>query len=88
MLNNLQKIASSISGYEHYEDFTSARNDFYYDECDSLDKKISQVLAIGENFGDDDCIILTKDEARKIVEFLDIDFSGSNEMYHAYENLK
>lgn len=75
-MNSLQNIASEISGYEHYEDFSSARNDYYY-ECETFEEK-NRFLNDHDYF--------SEEEVKKLIDFLDGDFD-QNQRWHAFEKL-
>ena len=77
-MNNLQKIASLISGYEFTE--RSARDGGYYESDDQIN--YLQDVA----FNGDDLSPITKMEALEIDLFLSAEMS-SNERYHAFRSL-
>ena len=86
MENKLYKIASSISGTE-LEGGTvraGAKNDYYYDECNTQKEKLSQIEAIAENVFE---VSIDKEEAIKIMNYLESDFEDSSEHYFALEDL-
>jgi hypothetical protein len=83
-MNNLQKIAMLISGYKPYEDFTSARDDGYYKKKKE-DEKLAYVMTVA-NMGDGVEPVSMR-EALKVIEFLDKDFSGTDERFHAFQEL-
>jgi len=82
-MNKLQKVASAISGYEPTGAFSSAKNDFYFDECDTLEKKINQVIDYAREVNGDE---LNRDEALLVVGFLDKELDA-NDTFQAFKNL-
>lgn len=84
-MNNLQKIASQISGYEPTNDFTSAKNDYYYD-LKTEQEQVEFLIEFSLNVNDVEKI--TDVEARKINSFLQDDADMSqNDRYHAFMKL-
>lgn len=83
-LNNLQKIVAEISGYDHKNDYSGAKNDAYY-ECESRSDKLKFIIEYSDHA--DGIIPVSKDEAEKVFSVLECD-GGQNEHYHAFEGLK
>lgn len=82
-MNNLQKIASAISGYEHQGGFASAKDHGYYDLKTEAEKiayicTLSNVLESVEPVS---CV-----EAIDIYHFLELP-QNENDRWHAFENL-
>ena len=65
-MNNLQKIASDLSGYGYEE--TSAQDDGYFNQV-SADEKIAYVIEYSNSIDGIDPI--GREEAARIVEFID-----------------
>lgn len=86
-MNNLQLVASSISGYEPNEPFSSARDDFYYDNCTTLPEKISHLQSYALCALKGRSITLSKEECLHIILFLDREFPNENNRYHAFNEL-
>ena len=83
-LNNLQKLASQISGYEHHEDYTSARDDGYY-EIEYLSEKVDYLMLYGFTY--DEIKPITHSEALDVIAFLDADHNNSGDWWNEYEQL-
>lgn len=83
-MNNLQKIASIISGYNPDGYFTSAKDDFYYDKKTQIEK-LAQIIATSNTA--DEVSSLSMNEANQVMNWLETKFNGSNEMWHTFENL-
>lgn len=62
-MNKLQKVASSISGFELNSSFRSARHDAYYEICSTIDQKIAHIVAYADYYLD---IALSDEQALKI----------------------
>ena len=84
-LTNSQKIASFITGYNHYEDFSDARNDFYYEECLDPYSQTHCIQSISVLV--DDIQPITLEEAEKVRIFCNLDHNCSSDWWHAYEQL-
>lgn len=86
MKNKLYKIATSISGEELEDGFVrdGAKNDYYYDECNTQKEKLSQIEAMAENVVE---VSIDREEAIKIMNYLESDFKESSDHYFALENL-
>lgn len=84
-MNNLQKTVSMISGYDRDLDMSSARDDFYYDECETHEEKKSHIASYGVNV--DDITLLSSEDISKIYLFLETEFENENQKWHAFENL-
>lgn len=81
--NTAQITASGISGY--CPDFEpGAKNDYYYDECKTIEEKIEQINNYAANVYE---IKLTSYMAHRIMQFLDTEFTNSHERYHAFHEL-
>jgi len=72
-MNNLQKVASAISGYEGPRENYSAQDDGYYELIDMKDK-IECVRQISANL--EDTTYVSEEDAIKIINFLDFDNEG------------
>lgn len=81
--NSAQQVASGISGYSPNE--TSARNDYYYEECDDEAKKLYQIFNYAWEVYE---INLSFLEASRVMAFLDTEFTSSNDIYHAFIELR
>lgn len=83
--NKLQQVASAISGYDHFDDFSSARNDYYY-ELDNDDARLNQILIYScEVYGNS----LSRHEAKVVVDFLRMELDMTqDQIWHAFEELK
>jgi hypothetical protein len=78
--NNLQKIASDISGYGIEQ--SGAKQDFYYDECTDFESQIHYIQSyacVGEETKP-----ITRLEAEKIRSFLNADYCCENDWYHHF----
>jgi hypothetical protein len=86
MKNKLYKIATSISGEELEDGLvkSGAKNDYYYDECKIQKEKLNQIKAMAENVIE---VSIHKEEAIKIMNYLESDFEDQSEHYFALENL-
>ena len=82
--NNSQKIVSEISGYDHENDYTGAKNDLYY-ECNSHKEKLNFIVEYSKYADDITCV--NEDEAEKILAVLDLNSNSSNDHYHAFIEL-
>lgn len=82
--NNLQLIASNISGYDQYSGM-SARDDGYYD-CDTKEEKLAYIICMG-NCGMCGEAPVSVMEAEKIYNFLEFEFDGICEKEDAFEEL-
>jgi hypothetical protein len=78
-MNNLQKIASDISGYgfEHM----SARDDGYYESNDKINY-LQDYAFTAENVSS-----ISKDEAIRIMDFLESDFCCSSDYDYMFKIL-
>jgi hypothetical protein len=81
-MNKLQLIASAISGYEPYKSFTSAKDDYYYNECNTESEKLEQILNYAANVYE---IELTQEECQEVYNFLEkekaLDQSGRQNLF-------
>lgn len=84
-MNNLQKIAYEISGYNPLNEEVGARNDYYYEECHSSRQKINFVKNFC--FDSDDFEPVTEAQAGAIVGYLESRFTCSDNWYHAFKEL-
>ena len=84
-MNDVQKLICEISGYEPTKDFTSARNDSYYE----LENRSDRLGFLIEFVGNVDYmnLKLSAYEYTKALSFLDHDFTCQNEMYHEFDRL-
>lgn len=81
--NEAQNVASGISGYEPNE--TSAQDDYYYDECHTIEQKIEQINNYAfEVYG----LKLKSYKAHRIMQFLEKECTNTNELYHAFMELR
>lgn len=83
-MNNLQKIASFISGYDNRSDFGGAKNDWYYD-LETYEDKVNYIMEVGIDY--DELGLVFEKEAKEIVEFLEKDFKGTDDLYWAFDEL-
>ena len=82
-MNNLQKIASDISGYSPNGEI-GAKNDFYYEiEC-SFEKKCF-IIDFSKNI--ENVKIISPYEATKIYDFLETNYTNSSDQYHSFQDL-
>lgn len=82
--NATQLLVADISGYTPFDGENSARDDGYYDQVTTLEKLdyLTQYIAsapVYEWYKDADIT--------KAWIFLESDFSGENERYHAFKEL-
>jgi hypothetical protein len=75
--NDIQEAIHCISGYSAYEDFTSAKDDYFYDLIEKKDK-INQACAYG----------LTENEAIKVIEFLEKTFDCLGSRDYCFLNIE
>ncbi len=82
--NDLQEVASGISGYGPYDN-TGAKDDFYYDlSALDIEAQIEHVVFYGIGvYG----IILNREEALKVIGFLNRQFTNSNDTFWAFDEL-
>lgn len=77
----LQSLITGISGYSAYDDFTSARDDYYY-RCYSREDKIEHLIAYAEEW---DTITPTVEEACRVYDFLETEGEmDQTDRYYAY----
>lgn len=88
-MNNLQKIASNITGYEGGTDYLreGAKDDYYY-SLTSEQEKLAQIKMVAENV----CNIsdVQEKQIKEIYEYVEQytkDMLNSNETYHAFQSL-
>jgi hypothetical protein len=83
--NIAQRVASGISGYcPDYEPV--AKNDYYYDECKTIEQKRQQVLDYADNAMDID--LEKHGSLDRVIEFLETESEmSSNDRYHAFHEL-
>lgn len=82
-MNNLQKIASDISGYSPNGEM-GAKNDFYYEiECPF--EKLDFIIDFSKNA--ENVKIVSKHEATEIFDFLRRNYTNSSEEYHSFQDL-
>jgi hypothetical protein len=74
-MNNLQQIASDISGYiplNFYDAYIpseqGARDDYYYDECHTTQEKIYQIKHYAENVSE---LYISSAEIYRVMGFLE-----------------
>lgn len=90
--NATQRLVRYISGYEPYGSFTSAKNDGYYELSDRQEKMDFLYHFIEnapfEDFYSGDTYNLMKNaDIYKAYDFLEDNFSGENERFHAFNDL-
>lgn len=79
-MNNLQKIASDITGYTHEE--TGACNSFYYNLL-TEDEKLSFIQEYAFDVYDP----IKRNEAETIYNFIELSHNGTNGWYYDFEAL-
>jgi hypothetical protein len=84
-MNNLQKIACGISGYEPSEEFTSAQDDGYYNQSTAYDRLV-YIMEYSCNV--DEVKLLDIDEAKKVFWFLESSFEGTFGRFLSFQDLK
>jgi hypothetical protein len=82
-MNNLQQIASDISGYCGFEPM-GARDGGYYN-CDLLEDRVSYIN-LHSHLGDN-VKPLTARETLEVFYFLDQEWANQNEKYYAWKLL-
>ncbi len=84
--NTAQRVASGISGYcPDYE--PGAKNDYYYDECKTIEQKRRQVMGFAEYWLEID--LEKHGSLDRIIEFLETESDmSSNDRYHAFHELR
>ena len=85
-MNDLQKVASAISGYDPQVG-GGARDDYYYDSCKTENDQWEQITNYANNVFD---IYLSDQDVKKIHYFLESfkDCVSSNEAFYKFEELK
>lgn len=84
-MNNLQKTASAISGYEPNSPFSSA-NDVYYYDLETKEARIEQIKDYGLNVLG---VELTELEAERVHDWLEIEGElTQNERFFSFSELK
>lgn len=83
-MNNLQKIASDISGYHGIEKASGAQDDGYYEQKGYY-AKLGYIFAFSAMA--EEVVPVNFHQAEKIVGFLEMDFLDSHEMNEDFNNL-
>lgn len=83
--NDLQIVASGISGYEPNKPWSSAKDDYYYDLCPTFAHKITQI----EDYAREIYNIYNLGicEMKQIQQWLDTEFICADDRYHAFKKL-
>jgi len=82
-MNNLQKIATDISGYS-LTDEAGARNDYFYD-LETYKEQLEFIKDYSNTV--DDVMPLDDREARQIVNYLTADFDCGDDRWYALNEL-
>ena len=82
-LNKWQLVASAISGYEHFADYSSAKDDYFYE----LDTREAQIAHIAQYAQEVYNMQLTYFDCAKIYDFVTGTFDGTNARWHAFNEL-
>ncbi len=89
-MNNLQKIASGISGFHpSLEGFDQgAKDDGYYNQPTAYDKLL-YIVEYSFHCDEDSVKGIDLNKAKKVFWFLETDFKGSsNDLFYAFKDLK
>jgi len=85
-LTDMQKLYSAITGYEGPNSaFSSAKDDYYYDDCKTLEEKIDHLRDYAENCLE---IYLDNEELIRVATAIDTESDGQNEEYLKFEKLE
>lgn len=82
-LNNLQLIASLISGQNPFENEQGAKNDYYY-ILETEEEKIESIEEYGL-YGENTKVV-SHEEAKLIYDYLESDYT-QDESFHAFKKL-
>lgn len=87
-INSAQEIVSEVSGYVPLKEL-SAKNDYYYDECETHDQKYNFLIELIEQRFKVEWNQKMSDSVEEIINFLDAqDEMSSNERFYAYAALE
>lgn len=87
LYNDKQLVAMAISGYEPKESCSSAKNDWYYTNCNNEEEKLDQIISISNTEETGNKSPLSMNESIQVMRWLDKSFNGENERYQAFESL-
>jgi hypothetical protein len=82
-MNKIQKLVYEVCGYNPLTEESGARNAFYY-ECSSEKEKLGFLLELDYHAMH---LNLNCNEIFQAYRFLESEFSGSNQQYHAFKDL-
>lgn len=87
-MNNLQKIAAAISGYDNYYDIHACgdQNDYYYDLTNEKDK-IEFLISFSKTYTYEKVFEIDCQEAGEIFDFLEGEFEGQGGHQEGLDNL-
>lgn len=84
--SKIQQVTSAISGYEYNKSFTSAKCDYYYDECKTLREKYDHVQNYAENVLN---FTLNAYEMMRAILFLETEGKmDQNERFFSFQDLQ
>lgn len=89
-MNKLQELFCCISGYESLLPFSSAKDDYYFDECETKEEKMEQLESYADEYLSNHA--LTNEDFEKVyfaLEAMQSDeaLGSSDKQYTIFENL-